>query len=407
MAHPLRKIAVAVYLPATLWGLSQGAILPVVALSAIDRGASPALAAAVSGLIGIGAVITNIPSGMLAGRFGERKAMLVAAAITITGVIMCLLPVDSHSGGLFVLGAALLLIGAAGAVFNLARQAYLAEAVPIEFRARAYSTLGGMHRVGVFVGPFIAAGAIHLWGLTGAFWVSLVAMTLTTVFISRIPDLPSRHQSRRAAVGITTRTVLRDHWRTFLTLGIGVILLCAARQSRLVAIPLWAAHLELSPATSSIIFGIAGAIDALMFYPGGRVMDRHGRRWVAVPCALLLGVSFVVMPLSYDAITLGLVAIVMGFGNGIGSGIVMTLGADTSPPVGRHAFLGVWRELADIGSGIGPLILGGVTAVAGLAAGLLVLGGVGFAAAGALGRWIPAHVAPDRAGRSHEPDDTV
>jgi MFS family permease len=80
---------------------------------------------------------------------------------------------------------------------------------------------------------------------------------------------------------------------------------------------------------------------------------------------------------------------IMGFGNGIGSGIVMTLAADTSPEIGRPKFLGLWRELSDTGQGIGPLILSAVTAVAGLTAGITVSGGVGFAAAAAMWAFIP------------------
>jgi MFS family permease len=79
----------------------------------------------------------------------------------------------------------------------------------------------------------------------------------------------------------------------------------------------------------------------------------------------------------------------MGFGNGIGSGIVNTLAADTSPAIGRPTFLGIWRELADAGSGVGPVILSAVTALAGLACGIIVSGMVGFAAAAALWAWIP------------------
>jgi hypothetical protein len=79
----------------------------------------------------------------------------------------------------------------------------------------------------------------------------------------------------------------------------------------------------------------------------------------------------------------------MGLGNGIGSGIVMTLAADISPETGRPTFLGIWRELADAGSGVGPVILAAVTAVAGLAAGVIVSGSVGFAAAAALWTWAP------------------
>jgi hypothetical protein len=102
-----------------------------------------------------------------------------------------------------------------------------------------------------------------------------------------------------------------------------------------------------------------------------------------------MGIAFCVMPLTHGPLTVALVSMVIGFGNGIGSGIVMTLAADTSPAIGRPTFLGVWRELADAGVGIGPLILSGVTALAGLSVGLVVSGSVGFAAALAMWRWIP------------------
>ncbi|MGC4112593.1 MAG: MFS transporter [Nocardioides sp.] len=392
----LRSVAMAAFVPSTLYGLSQGAVLPVIALSALDRGASSAVAALIASLLGTGAIVTNIPSGILATRVGENRAMLVASAVTILGLLVCLVPVHSQPAGLLLLGLAILLLGAASSVFNLARQAYLTEAVPARLRARALSTLGGMSRIGVFLGPFLSAVAIHRWGLPGAYVVSLVAMVAAAFIIARIPDLEAGEQRRKAAAEVTTRVVLRDYRRVFLTLGLGIVLLCAVRQTRQVVIPLWAAHIGLSSASSSVIYGLAGGIDVVTFYPAGRVMDRQGRRWVAVPCVLLLAASFVAMTWSHGTVTLALAACVMGFGNGIGSGIVMTLGADTSPAVGRYAFLGIWRELADVGSAVGPLILSAVTALAGLATGFRFSGVLGVAAAGALWRWIPRDVTLDR-----------
>jgi MFS family permease len=108
-----------------------------------------------------------------------------------------------------------------------------------------------------------------------------------------------------------------------------------------------------------------------------------------VPSAIIMAIAFLLMPLSHGAITLAFTAMIMGFGNGIGSGIVMTLAADISPEAGRPTFLGLWRELADAGSGVGPVILSAVTAVAGLAAGIVVSGSVGLAAAAALWTWAP------------------
>ena len=62
----------------------------------------------------------------------------------------------------------------AAAVFGLARQSYLTDAVPFHFRARALSTLGGVMRIGMFLGPFLAAAAIEHYGLAGAYGVGKI-----------------------------------------------------------------------------------------------------------------------------------------------------------------------------------------------------------------------------------------
>lgn len=385
----LRSVAVAVYGPAALFGLAEGAMLPVVALSAIDRGATTPVAALIGALLGIGALVTNIPAGILATRVGERRSMLLAAAVSAVGLVLCLVNIGTGQGALVLYGAGVLLIGAASAVYSLARQSYLTESVPLHMRARALSTLGGTMRVGLFLGPFAGAAVMQFWGTAGAYYLSLVAVLAAGVVAYRVPDLETTAEHRAAVAAITTWGMVKQKWRVYATLGVGILLLSGIRQTRQTVVPLWAAHLGLSPTASSLIYGFAGAIDALVFYPAGKVMDRHGRRWVAVPSAFVLGASFVLMPLTHGAVLLALVAMVMGFGNGIGSGIVMTLGADVSPAVGRPTHIGVWNELGDIGAGLGPLLLAGVTALAGLGLGIVVSGLVGFAAAGALWTWIP------------------
>jgi MFS family permease len=316
--------------------------------------------------------------------------MLAGAVITVIGLSCCLVNLGHGLWSLLVYGLGTLLIGAASSVYTLARQSYLTEMVPRHMRARALSTLGGTLRVGMFLGPFLGAGAIRLWGLPGAYYVSLAAIAAAGAIVCFVPDLEESEEHRAAARQVTSLGIVRQYWRTFLTLGAGIAALSAIRQTRQLIIPLWAAHIGLSPTTSSIIYGVAGGIDALTFYPAGKVMDTYGRRWVAVPSAVILGLSFILMPLTHGAVTLGCIAMIMGFGNGIGSGIVMTLGADISPSIGRPTFLGIWRELGDAGQGIGPVVLSAVTAAAGLGSGIIVSGVVGFAAAAALWTWIPS-----------------
>ena len=165
--------------------------------------------------------------------------MLVAAAVTIAGLLLCIVNLGSGTWSLALYGLGVLLVGGASSVYSLARQSYLTEMVPPHMRARALSTLGGTMRIGIFVGPFLGAGATALWGLSGAYFVALVAIVAAGVIVHGVPDLELGEEHRQAAAEVTTMSVIRDRWRMFLTLGTGVLLLSAIRQARQSVIPLW------------------------------------------------------------------------------------------------------------------------------------------------------------------------
>ena len=386
----LRRIAVSAFGPSLLFGLGEGAILPVIPLTARDLGASVPVAALVVTLIGVGSLVSNIPASLITMHRGERWAIVAAAVWCALAMALCAW--TSHLG-VFALGC--FMVGMSQAVFSLARQSYLTEAVPVEYRARALSTLGGVMRIGMFIGPFVAAAAIHRYGIAGAYGVGMAALAVAGIVAARIPDLEANAAEADAAATTpvpavpTLMSTLRDHRRVFVTLGIGVMLVAAVRATRQAIIPLWADHLALAPSVASLIYGLAGGIDMLVFYPAGKVMDQKGRRWVAVPSMVIMGVALLLTPFTHGASTLLLAAMVIGFGNGIGSGMVMTLGADHSPRSGRAHFLGVWRLMADIGSSCGPALLSFLAATLSLGAGIAVTGLIAFAAAAQLAYWIP------------------
>ncbi|MDX2971688.1 MFS transporter [Kribbella solani] len=384
-ARSLWKIAPAVYLPALLYGIGQGAIAPVVALSATQRGASVAVAGLVVAAAGLGQVIGDIPAGALTNRIGERSAMLYATVFVSLALAACLV-VPNVWGLAIAIGCT----GLAGAVWGLARQAYLSEAVPIELRARALSTLGGVQRIGSFIGPFLGAGAMKFLGTDGAYWVHLVAAVLACGVLVSLPNV-THARGRGPVAAQSTWGVIRDHLPVLRTLGVGALLVGAVRASRQVVIPLWALHIGLDAQTTSIIFGLSGAVDMLLFYPAGSVMDRLGRKWVAVPSMFVLGLAHLLLPLTHTTATLTAVVLLMGIGNGLGAGVIMTLGADASPAVGRAQFLGAFRLFADTGNGAGPLLLAGATALLGLGPAIVIMAGTGWAAATAMHRWIPPH----------------
>ena len=382
----LRRIALPAFGPSLLFGLGEGAILPAIPLGARELGASVPTAALAVALIGIGALLSNIPASLFTLRHGERRALVAAALWCVLGMALC-----AWTDALALFAAGCFMIGMAQAVFSLARQSWLTEAVPLQYRARALSTLGGVMRIGMFIGPFVAAAAIHRHGLAGAWGVGMASLLAAALLSSRLPDLPASAAPAAGAVFVapTLRATLRDHRTVFLTLGIGVLLVSAVRATRQAVIPLWAEHLVLEASVASLIFGLANGIDMLVFYPAGKLMDRKGRLWVVLPCTLIMGLALLLMPLSQDATGLLLAAALLGFGNGIGSGMVMTLGADHSPRLGRAHFLGIWRLMSDIGGSCGPALLSLLAAVLSLGAGIAVTGLLAFAAAAQLGYWIP------------------
>ena len=164
-------------------------------------------------------------------------------------------------------------------MFLIARQGFIIDAVPPPYRARALSTLGGSHRVGIFVGPLLGAGVIHVAGLRLGVRRWPRAFSLAAALLALLmPDLSAEARAEHGRGGhASVRSVLLAHRSTLLTLGVAVIVISASRSVRTGLLPLWADHIGISASTTSLIFALAAAIDIAFFYPGGWLMDHRGR----------------------------------------------------------------------------------------------------------------------------------
>lgn len=376
----LRELLWPVFVPATLFGLGMGAAAPVVALAARDLGAPVWLAALAGALVGLGMVLGDLPSGVVVARLGERRAIVAASVVGVLGVLLCL-----AAPTFAVLAAGVVLTGAASAVWGLARQSYLAAVVPLGHRARVMATFGLTFRVGMFAGPVLGAGAIHLVGVRGGFAVQLVAVAVAGWLMGRQPD-PGGGE---APAQVPLARVVARHRRVLATLGAGSVLMGAARAAIPVVVPLWAEHLGLDPAAASLAFAAACAVDVACAYPAGHLMDRFGRAWVAVPSLVVLGLGYAAVPLAGTGGALLAVAVVLGLGNGLGNGVIMTVGADTAPPGARAEFLAAWRLTHDAGWFAGPLAVSGLALVAPLPAAAAALAAASLLGAGVFARYLP------------------
>ena len=190
-----RALLLPVYLPALLFSIGQGAIIPMIPLLAHDLGASLAVSGIVVATRGIGTIVFDIPAGRIVGRWGERRTMSLGTGMLVVSGVGCIL-----SDSVALVAVFVFVMGCGWAVWLLARLSFVADAVPAERRGRALSTLGGVNRGGNFVGPFLGAAVVAVGGLDAAFVLQSVTAALGSVLLlvvrSEVPDASGRTATR-------------------------------------------------------------------------------------------------------------------------------------------------------------------------------------------------------------------
>lgn len=415
----LFRFAPMIYGPTLLFALGEGAVIPLIPVIANRLGADVALAALIASALVVGTLCGNIPAGWAVARFGERLTMGVAGIVILGGLAGVV-----FANSLAVFAAAVFLIGFCAASFALARHSFMTTRVPLHFRARALSLLGGTFRLGMFVGPFISAALLGIFGdesASIAFFAVCQVATILLVFLGPDPErlVPATATSSAVApaaapsldeedtgepvtgaIPIAERAgVFRTMWRyrgVLSRLGLAAASLSAVRSARQVVLPLWGVSLGLDASTIAVVVGVSGAIDFALFYASGQVMDRFGRLWAALPAMVLMGAGFFALSVTHEsgsaALWYGMFAAVLGVGNGLSSGILLTLGADLAPAEEPAAFLGSWRTLTDGGGAIAPVLVSALTAAVSLPVAVAAMGVVAVAGAVGFVRWVPRYV---------------
>jgi len=400
-----------IYGPTILFALGEGAVIPLIPIIAAQLGADVATAALVASALVVGQLCGNIPAGWAVARIGERFTMAIAGTLSLVGVVGMV-----YAPALGVFAASVFLIGFCAAGFGLARHSFMTTRVPLNFRARALSLLGGTFRLGMFVGPFVAAGLLAIFGDEHAaiwFFGGCLIATVLLVLLGPDPekqlaDVPEERlriaedtgEPVTGAIPTAERIgVLQTMWRfrrALSRLGLAAASLSAVRSARQVVLPLWGFSIGLDAQTIALVVGISGAIDFALFYASGQVMDRFGRLWAALPAMVLMGAGFIALAFTHDldsaAMWFAMFAAVLGVGNGLSSGILLTLGADVAPRADPAPFLGSWRTLTDAGGAVAPLLVSAITAVSSLSIATGFVGVVALLGGLAFVRWVPMFV---------------
>ncbi len=364
-----RALLAPVYGPWLGMSLCLGMISIALPLYLAEVGMSYVALSAVLAAIGVGSAVGGVPTGDLIARHGPRRALFFGA-VTISATVMLLAATEAFP----VLFALQFLAGVGAIALRISGQTWIALSVETNLRGRFLSTMGGTRRFGMFVGPFLAGLIIEGLGFAAVFVIAGCLAGLGIIPLLSTASVPPASPVDR----LSLREVFRRHWRLLLVATAGPILIMAARRGRAVVLPLIGDELGMSPTAVGLMVSVGTGADLILFPVAGYLMDNFGRLNAIVPAFCLMGFGLFFLAVADTGTQVAIAGGVIGIGNGLSAGTMMTLGADLAPADSTSQFLAGFASLQDWGSILGPLIVGWVAAGIGLGASAAVLGAVIF-----------------------------
>jgi MFS family permease len=371
------QLVLPVYVPTALLALGQGLLLPTLPAYARSFNVSFGLASIAIAAAAIGTLLADLPAGLVLGRLGLKPTMLLGAGLAAVATAAA---GSAHAFPELV--AARLVEGVGWSMWGLSRHAFITEAIDPRQRGRAISIFGGISRIGLFAGPAVGGFVGSAFGLRASFFVatglSVVALVISAIYVTDTRIVV--HTSRQLRWSLV-RAMIRANRRDLAAASVAQTFAQLIRAGRQAIIPFFGeAVLGLNVAQIGTIQSASSTVDMLLFVPAGYIMDRFGRKVTSVPSFAVMALGMACIPFAHSYIALLGAAVIIGFGNGLGSGAMMTLGADLAPRGATGEFLGLWRLVGDTGAAGGPLVVGTLTDGIGFDGAAIALAGIGVAA---------------------------
>lgn len=365
----LRDIVMPIYFPWFAMAVGTGVLLLALPLYLIDQGLSFTATSTVLAASGVGAFVGAMPGGALVNRIGSIRALAVAVAVVAISIAL-----TAASDQALILSALQFAIGMSANSMRVAGQSYITSNLSVLGRGKALANMGGTRRIGVFVGPLVGGVLIDAVGFG---WTFVLSGLFTALGV--IPALRLERSNISTAVGRPKTTLIvtiRQHWRKLVVASMGPTLIMAARRGRAVILPLIADSLDMSATETGLVVAISTGADLVLFPVSGFLMDRFGRLFAIVPAFGLMAAGLFFLGTVDSSLGVIVAGAIIGFGNGLSAGSLMTIGSDLAPKDSPAPFLAAFSALYDSGQVIGPLLVGIIADSFGLNTSAMVLGAI-------------------------------
>ncbi|WP_232847749.1 MFS transporter [Occultella kanbiaonis] len=345
-------------------------LMTTMAFYAVERfQASASLAGLASSAFIIGAVVARLSAGKLLEIVGRRRLIISALVVY---VVMSALYIPAQDLGLLI--AVRLVHGFAMGSGATAIVAGAQAIIPPARRGEGTAFLGMAQTLATAIGPFIALTLLQ-WGdyeLLFAACVAFSALALIASLFLRFPELELTPEQRATTRGW--------HPRTFVEPGVlpvvSVIALGGLSYSGVLAfLNSYAESLDI--ATAAALFFAVYALVLLLTRPfAGRTQDRRGDNVVVYPALVAMVAGMVVLASARDTTMMLIAAVLLGFGFGNLTSTIQAISVRRTPAYRVGLATSTYFFALDLGTGIGPVVLGAIVAAADFSTMYLSLAGV-------------------------------
>ena len=349
------------------WGM----ILPTIPVLARQFGVSAGGAAQIVTAFAAGKFVGTIIAGVLLDRMGTRVA-LVGGPLVASLAGLCAVWAPWFLVILFLA----LIMGAADSLWATAREVAGIDLAHRSQRGRVISGLHGAHTIGAAFSPFAGGWLTETFSFEAAFVGYAVATALSVPLglvgaAAVVP--PHAAKSKDAPKGWSPAAVIRrmraikdlycqidpDLRPTYCAITFATMVNQSQRVIVQSMLPLYAAYyLHLAPTQIGMLFTVSGIIVFTMIIPAGYLMDRVGRKWCTVPSTAIPGIVFLLIPVTESFAQLAILIGVTGLAQGLSLGSLATSTYDVAPAHARGRLQALRRTVAELGSGVAPLIGG-------------------------------------------------
>jgi MFS family permease len=314
-----------------------------------NLGMSAALVGVVLGVRNLSQQGLFLIGGSASDRLGARGVIIAGCALRTVGFALFAL-----GDGLAVLLAASVLSGVAGALFNPAVRAYLAQEAG-ERRAEAFALFNVFATAGALIGPLLGSALLLVDFRASALTAAGIFAVLT---VAQAAVLPARKvEPAGGSVLGDWREVVGN--RAFLTFALAMVGMFTLEAQLYLLLPDGARQATGWEGAAGLVF-LVGTLTGLgLQLRITRTLKSRGdrARWIA-PGLAVMGLAFVPPALAVDAVPVLLSALLLYLGLMIASPFVMELIPRFGRPELTGTYFGIFYAVSGIAAALGNTAVG-------------------------------------------------